>query len=240
MEHETRETRGARGFSLIEVVIASTILFTIIAIAGKFILDSNNLLRTISTRSEAEVKVARVADAIARSFRNCSLASFKPWYSYGTATPPYYEQYNGSALSSIYLRNVVDYNGQSILGDAVQYHLAVNPGENYTNGIDDDKDGRTDEIEIQRYIFPASCFSTTTDPTEVPAWSGAVKYGTYAEIAYGYSAPASPSAPDWNQVGFNCTLNGAILTIKVKMPKYDPVVQKHVIISAESSVKLRN
>lgn len=244
-DHPRVPARREGGFSLLEVIIAATILFTIIAIAGRFLRDSNNLLTTISVRNETEVKAADLADRIARELRNASAQSFKPWWSSTPQTAPYYyEQYNGATFQNFAVRIVTDYNGQAILGDEIFYYFWNYTGQyesSYNDGIDNDKDGRTDEINFGKFVYPvASCFASRTDPTENPLWTGAVKYTKMAELAYYYSPPASNAVPDWNQAGIQFTLNGKVLSIRVKMLKYDPVVQKQVVVTAESAVKFRN
>lgn len=244
------------GFSLIEVVIAASILFTIIAITGRFLLDSNRLLGTISVRADAEVKAAFLADTLAKDFRNCSFASIRPWYYHYPPPLPattWPEYYNGSGyMQSFSIRVVDDFNGTSRLGAEYFYYWGNYqwPYESsITDAIDNDKDGRTDEQDFGRFVFPLAAFGPTdpyygvpqdpNSPTASPSWSGVV-YTKIADLASPYSPPATPAAPDWNNYGVRFSLVGRVLTIKVTTLKYDPTLQRQIRVSAESSVKLRN
>lgn len=238
---------GERGFSLLEVVIAATILFTILAIAGRFLQDSNSLLGTISARSETDVKASFLADRIARSFRNASLDSFRPYYGWAETTPTYHETYstNGYTFQYCYLRNIVDHdNGKPVLGDAYFYYAFYGGESNTLDGIDNDGDQRRDEMEIRECHMPASAFTTTDNPQEIPVWNYWMvgQYTKLGEVSYYWAPPAvyPTTPPTTDQNGLTFKLNGRVLTVKVTMPKWDTTLQRQVHVSAEASVKLRN
>ena len=219
------------GFSLIEVVIAATILFTIIAMAGRFVLDSNRMLGAMSVRSGADVKAAFLADKIARNFRNGSLDSFRWYYGWSETTPTYHENASnyGQIYPYCYARNVVDQNlGKAVLGDGYFYYGFIQGESDISDGVDNDKDGRVDECELRECHILASAYVATDVPTEVPTWNWYSTPGKFTKLGEIVSN------------GLQFKLTGRTLSIKVTVPQYDPTLQKQINVTAESTVKLRN
>lgn len=238
--HRTRRP-AETGFSLVEVIVGATILFTIIAIAANFIATSTGLLGTVTARGEAEQSAARVADRIARMFRNGSLASVKTWYQ-NNPTPPTEAFPQGVVQTSIYLRLVKTdpLTGKTVLGDGYYMFPAVDES-NYTDNVDNDKDARTDEVCVKFNVIPAAAHTSQTDPSlgaPFGAWYNVQQ--KLADIRWYNTLPLYPPAPASAQPGIQFIRNGAVLTIRVTTLKYDPATKSQVNSQAEATVKLRN
>lgn len=239
--HGTRTPAAGRegGFSLVEVIVGATILFTIIAIAANFIATSTGLLGTVSARGESDQSASRVADRIARMFRNGSLASVKSWYQ-NNPVPPTEAFPQGVVQTSIYLRLVTSNNGTPVYGDGFYIFPAVDE-VNYTDNIDNDKDARTDEVCIKMCVIPAAAHTSQTDPSlgaPFGAW-----YNTQqklADIRWYNTLPLYPPSPAAAQPGIQFIRNGGVLTIRVTTLKYDPTTKSQINSQAEATVKLRN
>lgn len=231
--------RDEKGFSLVEVIVGATILFSIIAIAANFIATSTGLLGTVSARGESEQSAARVADEIARLFRNGSLASVKTWYQ-NNPVPPTEAFPQGVVQTSIYLRLVKSNNGVPVYGDGYYIFPAVDE-VNYTDNIDNDKDARTDEVCIRMCTIPAAAHTSQTDPSlgaPFGAWYNTSR--KLADIRWYNTLPLYPPSPAAAQPGIQFIRNGGVLTIRVTTLKYDPATKAQVNSQAEATVKLRN
>jgi hypothetical protein len=239
-EPEARTARAEGGFSLLEVIIGATILFTIIAIAGKFITTSTNLLGTLASRSESDQSASRIADNLARLFRNASLASVKLNYSYNPA-PPASSFPEGVIYSTIYLRLVKENSGTPVYGDGYYIFPAVDESS-YTDSIDNDKDSRTDEVCAKMCTIPAANHVSQVDPAAGALYNASWynKQAKVSDIRWYNTLPQYPKAPASAEPGIQFIRNGAVLTIRVVTLKYDPAAKVQVNSMAEATVKLRN
>ena len=234
--HGTRDRSGRdaeAGFSLMEVVIGATILFALIGAAGRFIASSTNLLGTVAARNDSDQNASRVADRIARLLRNGSAASLLTYYQ-GTPIP------DGTNQTSLYFREIVSNDGVPVYGKGYYLFPAVDES-NYTDNIDNDKDGRIDDVCLRMCTIPAASHVSQTDPTLGAAFGA--WYNTsekLSDIRWVNTLPAYPAPPASAEGGCQFIRTGNVLTIRIVTLKYDPAQRKQINVMSEASVKFRN
>ena len=248
MTHPT--DRAERGFSLLEVMIAATILFTIIGVAAQFIGTSTKLLGTKSAHGASEQTAAQIADQIARQMRNGALRSLKMYFYQPDVAPPADNFPEMGTYTSIYWREVESNDGVPVYGDGYYIFPAIDEN-NYTDNIDNDRDARTDEICVRMYRVPkAEIVNSLTMPAtpnrDPGAWSNYnpqyyfPKSTKLAEIRWYNTMPLYPPAPQSTQPGIQFIRVGSVMTIRVIVVKYDPTSKTQFNQMAEATVKLRN
>ncbi len=246
-----RDGRPA-GFSLLEVVIAGTILILILGVAASTIAGGQGLLRATSLQSSGDVLAQTLATQIADKIRNGAIAEVED----GNSDP----LADGSTCTNgIRMRLIKSFKGGIELGKTVWIEV-VRDESNVADGIDNDNDGVWDERLIRVKEFPVVSLLIDGDddaPGAVPTDGGtmATNLGIISIVTPVASAgidltgildPTDTSTTKRVDPPLSITRTGSTLTITVGVLRRDPQLldrnRKPVLrcFRATTSVTLKN
>ena len=115
-----RTRRSAAGLTLVEVVIAVTLMAGILGSAFALLDTSSGLAQSVSDQRVASTRVDRALSAIADEFRKGSLATAQ--HPDGTTFS------DGDTDTGFQIRPIKGWNGSAIQGDVVSYQLIREDG----------------------------------------------------------------------------------------------------------------
>jgi prepilin-type N-terminal cleavage/methylation domain-containing protein len=113
-------TRSARGFTLIEVLVAASLAVGVLGSAIALLDTSRDLAQSVNDQRVASTRVDRALHAISEEFRKGSLATAQ--HPDGTTFS------DGDTDMGFQIAPVEGWNGSALLGDAVSYRFIREPG----------------------------------------------------------------------------------------------------------------
>lgn len=242
MEQRERRTSGARqgGFSLLEVVIAGSILIVIVGIAARTLAGGNALLGAVSREVSGDVVAQHLVQQIADRIRNGIIDDTEHGYQWWTPAPYSPALTDGQwAWYGLRVRHIKSFKGGIEKGKTVWLALLnsdpyspTNPYPFSLDNVDNDKDGLVDEQQLRIREYPGD----DDDPGATP-----VDQGMLADnlgLIWVFSAPAGEPVNtfdprgQWDPSdttylkriypGLHVVRNGDSLTITVGVLRRDP------------------
>jgi len=202
------------GFSLLEVMLATAILFLIIAVAFSFINDGTKLLSSTAIVSEAEVHAGHVAEQIVRRLRNGVILTLEDGAGGAFAD-------GATTTNGVRVRLFDSYAGEAWVNDGIAITLGTDGESNVTDGVDNDNDNIIDEKSILlgdwTLAREKAASSTGFTGTDVVEYNLGGRVGT-----------------------LSCARDGRRLTVTVTIMKYDPQLRAVRTITGTSQVTFRN
>ena len=142
-----RRWRRQAGFSLLETMIAATILSILLMALMVVVIQGQNTFDALSTRATTQMQVEGALDRMVKELRAGSMGNLF------TGPPASFPQYmvEGETYDNVTFIPVIGASGTSALfGAPVTYWFQYDSGEETTLGADDDSDGIVDEGRLFR------------------------------------------------------------------------------------------
>jgi prepilin-type N-terminal cleavage/methylation domain-containing protein len=160
MSHRESEHAGGgeKGFSLVEVIVASAVLFIVVALAAQALQSGNRLLGVTSAQSEAENRAGGIAEKICQHLRPGILVTLTD----GAGLPLLD---GASTVNGVGIQTFVQWEGGPKGGES--FRFVLKPGELLTiDGKDNDRDNYVDEmtLHLQTWNGPAVGFPARDVP----------------------------------------------------------------------------
>ncbi len=142
--HPLRLRSGQAGFSLLEVMIAATILAIMLLAMMVVLMASQDTFNTLATRASTQMRIQGALDRLVKEMRLGSQGNVS------TGSPPTY-LVEGHAYDNVTIVPVTGVmGGSTLLGPSVTYRFELDANEVATPGADGDGDGLIDEGRLIR------------------------------------------------------------------------------------------
>ena len=219
-------TPHSRGFTLLEVAVASGLLVLLLATAFGALSQSQATLGIQTTASSMNRRAREVLDQLTRDFRNArgNRLAIEGDLSYNTADsnpPRLVGRPITGAIETVQLivpvvntatGHAFDPDGDLTWGNLVTYYTEPFPGEDVTNNLDDNGNGLVDESWLRRRVEEPLVFDPVDpDPLNDDHWkkiltttlaSKVGKDGFIVKYPYG----DDPTNPDLSKNVYEITL----------------------------------
>ncbi len=180
-----------RGLTLVEVVVSTAITAVMLLLLGQVLHGNANATRfdlaTTEAGAGARKAIRRLAEELANSGADDTAAHVTPNRTDGTTTP----------VQVITFQPRIGVTGDAVAdwGTSITYQLQDSPGEIPGNGLDDDRDGVTDEralVRISGAITIAIDHGVTAFEIERAPNTDAIQIRITVARGYGLSTDAIP------------------------------------------------